>query len=71
MSKTPPDRPAPRRIPDWLIGLGIALVLLVVVLLVLRTLGAGDDPRFVDPDARSGTGRPPAVALEIAGGPGR
>ena len=32
------------RIPDWLIGLGIAIVVVAVGFFVLRAFGAGDDP---------------------------
>lgn len=35
-----------RRVPDWLVGLLIAVVLVPVMLWVLRTVGAGDDPSF-------------------------
>ncbi len=32
------------RMPEWLIGLVIALVLTIVGYIVLRAVGAGDDP---------------------------
>lgn len=33
-----------RRLPPWLIGLVLAVVLFVVFLVVVRLLGYGDDP---------------------------
>jgi hypothetical protein len=33
-----------RRMPPWLIGLIIAVILFVLVLIVARLLGVGDDP---------------------------
>ncbi len=41
-------RPA-RRLPEWLIGLLLAIVLVVAGALILTALGAGDDPTF-DPE---------------------
>ncbi len=35
-----------RSIPDWLIGLVIAIVVVVSVAVYLRSIGAGDDPAF-------------------------
>lgn len=43
-----------RRVPDWLIGLLIAVVLVPLVLWVLRSVGAGDDPTF-EPAGSSAT----------------
>ena len=36
--------PERRRLPPWLIGLILAIVLFVTVLLVANVLGYGDDP---------------------------
>lgn len=36
-----------RKVPDWLIGLGIALVLFVVAMTAIQVVGAGDNPQFV------------------------
>jgi hypothetical protein len=35
-----------RRVPDWLVGLILAIVLFVAGFLLLRAMGAGDDPGF-------------------------
>lgn len=43
----PPGRP-PRPVPEWLIGLAIAIVVVIIGALVLSFLGAGDDPTFSD-----------------------
>lgn len=43
-----------RRIPDWLVGLLIAVVLVPVMLWLLREIGAGDDPSF-DPSPSTTT----------------
>ncbi|MEX0757160.1 MAG: hypothetical protein WD532_11815 [Acidimicrobiia bacterium] len=34
--------------PEWLIGLGIAIVVVLVGVLIASMLGAGDDPTFAD-----------------------
>jgi hypothetical protein len=33
-----------RRMPPWLIGLIVAVILFVVVLVIAKVLGLGDDP---------------------------
>lgn len=43
--------PTPRRLPDWLIGLLLAVAIVLIGFLAFRALGGGDDPRFVDPGA--------------------
>lgn len=42
---------AGRRIPDWLIGLILAILLVVVGFLLFDRLGVGDDPAFEDTGA--------------------
>lgn len=37
-------RPVRRKLPAWLVGFLVAAVIFVVVLLVSRFLGFGDDP---------------------------
>ena len=44
-----------RRIPDWLIGLVIAIVVVVGVAIYLRSIGAGDDPAFEADTSESGS----------------
>lgn len=39
-----------RRLPEWLIGLLLAVIVTVAVLWVLERLGAGDDPNFEGQD---------------------
>ncbi|GEM_PF-999427 len=44
---SPEGAPATKRqLPEWLIGLGIAVVVVTVLLVVFEALGGGDDPRF-------------------------
>lgn len=38
----------PKPAPEWLLGLGIAIVIVLLGWLVLTLLGAGDDPTFVE-----------------------
>ncbi|HSJ28085.1 MAG TPA: hypothetical protein VLB67_07715 [Acidimicrobiia bacterium] len=38
----------PKPMPEWLLGLGIAIVIVLLGWLVLTLLGAGDDPTFVE-----------------------
>lgn len=37
-----------RQLPEWLIGLLIAIVVVVIVLLAANQLGIGDDPAITD-----------------------
>ncbi|MEX2423877.1 MAG: hypothetical protein WD990_07860 [Acidimicrobiia bacterium] len=49
MSHRPTPPPEPRRpTPDWLIGLAIAIVVVILGAVVLSAIGAGDDPTFSD-----------------------
>lgn len=34
--------------PDWLIGLAIAVVVVILGAIVLSAIGAGDDPTFTE-----------------------
>ncbi len=45
MSTTEPSGDAPR-LPEWLIGLGIAVVVVAALLVGFDVLGGGDDPSF-------------------------
>jgi hypothetical protein len=42
----------PKPAPEWLLGLGIAILIVLLGWLVLTLLGAGDDPTFVEGLAR-------------------
>jgi hypothetical protein len=43
---TPPPGEHRRPLPEWLIGLAIAVVVVILGALLLSYLGAGDDPTF-------------------------
>lgn len=53
----------PRGIPDWFIGLLIAIVIVVGVAIYLRSIGAGDDPAFESDTSESSSG----VSFALAG----
>lgn len=54
MHTDPASAPSPRRrLPEWLIGLGIAVVVVAILLLVFDAVGGGDDPGFEGGDANA------------------
>ena len=54
-----------RRLPDWLIGLLIAIVLVAGVWLWLSLAGAGDDPSFDGtPASPPGASHGPLLVME-------
>jgi hypothetical protein len=56
-----------RRLPEWLIGLLLAVILTVAVLWVLERLGAGDDPSFEGRDTDQ-EGSLPGMSLVLFDG---
>ncbi|MDX1448001.1 MAG: hypothetical protein R3246_02965 [Acidimicrobiia bacterium] len=53
---TPPPGKPPRPVPEWLIGLAIAIVVVALGALILSFLGAGDDPTFSEGATLAGLG---------------
>ncbi len=49
---TPTPAPERRPLPEWLIGLGIAVVVVAAILVGFNVVGGGDDPSF---DTSTGT----------------
>lgn len=62
-----PDRSFASRIPDWLIGLVLAILVVAAGFAYLRSIGAGDDPAFESESSEPESARPGFVLWDGTG----